>query len=229
MKRWDIGWVLLFCGITVMLLFPGSRTEFTRLTTAHPYLMGFGKFAVMATMGELAALRIVTGEWRRLPGLPYKALIWGVIGMLIVLMFQVFSEGIHGVVENGYLSVGSGAFSRVVTAFLISLTMNLTFAPMFMAAHRISDTYIDLRTLGQRPGWSQVIEKIDWLGFIRFVIGKTIPLFWIPAHTITFLLPGEYRVLYAAYLSIALGAMLAYARRKVALPVKVIISQTLHK
>jgi hypothetical protein len=43
---------------------------------------------------------------------------------------------------------------------------------------------------------------------------KTIPLFWIPAHTITFSLPPEYRVLMASFLSIALGGILAFAKRR---------------
>ena len=51
-------------------------------------------------------------------------------------------------------------------------------------------------------------------GFVSFVLMKTIPIFWIPAHTITFLLPSEYRVLSAAFLSIALGAILAFAKKK---------------
>ena len=46
---------------------------------------------------------------------------------------------------------------------------------------------------------------------MTFVVGKTIPFFWIPAHTVTFLLPPEYRVFVAALLSIALGLILALA------------------
>jgi len=42
----------------------------------------------------------------------------------------------------------------------------------------------------------------------------TIPFFWIPAHTITFLLPGEYRILFAAVLGIVLGVFLAVATMK---------------
>ena len=61
---------------------------------------------------------------------------------------------------------------------------------------------------------SVVLARIDWQGFIGFVVLKTVPFFWIPAHTVTFLLPPEYRVLVAASLSIALGAILAYAKRK---------------
>jgi hypothetical protein len=43
---------------------------------------------------------------------------------------------------------------------------------------------------------------------------KTIPFFWIPAHTLTFLLPSEYRVLAAAMLSIALGLILTITKKK---------------
>ena len=47
-----------------------------------------------------------------------------------------------------------------------------------------------------------------------FVYKKTIPLFWIPAHTITFLLPAEYRILVAALLGIVLGVILGIASLK---------------
>ncbi len=50
---------------------------------------------------------------------------------------------------------------------------------------------------------------MDWHGFVSFTLFKTIPLFWIPAHTLTFLLPPEYQVIAAAALSIALGIILS--------------------
>jgi hypothetical protein len=46
------------------------------------------------------------------------------------------------------------------------------------------------------------------------VFKKTIPLFWYPAHTITFLLPAEQRVLFAALLGIVLGVLLAVSTKK---------------
>ncbi|HWJ02684.1 MAG TPA: hypothetical protein VNU93_03325, partial [Verrucomicrobiae bacterium] len=61
---------------------------------------------------------------------------------------------------------------------------------------------------------ADVVNHIDWHGFISFVVLKTIPFFWIPAHTITFMLPTEYRVLTAAFLSIALGGILAFAKKQ---------------
>jgi len=48
----------------------------------------------------------------------------------------------------------------------------------------------------------------------NFVFKKTIPFFWYPAHTITFLLPVDYQVLFAAILGIALGTILAMASLK---------------
>ncbi len=92
------------------------------------------------------------------------------------------------------------------------------FAPTFMAAHRITDTLIDLGN-GKMAGISkislaEIVKKIDWYSFVAFVVRKTIPFFWIPAHTVTFLLPPEYRVLAAAFLSLALGGILAFAKRK---------------
>jgi hypothetical protein len=176
--------------------------------------MGFAKFALMASMGELLAVRIVTGGWKWSAAFPFKAAVWGLIGVLVVLMFSVFTNGVTGAVKSGLLPSIDGFPGILLNAFLVSAIMNLTFGPAFMAAHRISDTYIDLRAEGLKPSITQVIGRIDWPGFYTFVVGKTVPFFWIPAHTITFLLPSVYRVLWAAYLSIALGAILAYARRK---------------
>ena len=214
MKRLDILWLAVFAGISILLLIPATHGLFVLATQTRPYLMGFFKFAVFATLGELLAVRIVSGVWRKLPGLGYKIAVWGLIGVLIVLMFRVFQDGVAGAASAGLLPVGDGTFSPLLLAFFISLIMNLTFAPVFMAAHRMTDTLIDLRAAGERPTWAEVAAQIDWPGFVTFVVGKTVPFFWIPAHTITFLLPAEYRVLYAAYLSIALGAVLAYARRR---------------
>jgi hypothetical protein len=91
--------------------------------------------------------------------------------------------------------------------------MNLTFGIVFMAMHRMSDTYIEMRYNHKKPSQKELIQAIHWDSFITFVVFKTIPLFWIPAHTITFGLPAHYRVVVAAYLSIILGVILVYSNR----------------
>jgi hypothetical protein len=210
----DFLWLAVLAAVTAFFIIPATNKVFVSLTAAHPYGMGFLKFAILATMGELLARRMGSGKWHRPAGLVWRILIWGLIGVAITFMFSFFSLGAAAMIEKGLLPAGSGWLKKLLQAFYTSAIMNLTFGPVFMAAHRISDTYLDLHAQGNKPGMKAVLAAIDWLGFLDFVVGKTIPLWWIPAHTVTFLLPGEYRVLVAAYLSIVLGVILIYARRK---------------
>ena len=217
MKRFLIGdglWLALLGGITLFFVLPSTNIVFTGLTATHPFLMGFLKFAILATMGELLALRLASGTWKRPSGLLARIFVWGIIGIAITFMFSFFSSGVVAMIEKGFLPVGSGSMQVILKAFYTSLIMNLTFGPVFMAAHRISDTYIDMRAAGQKPRGADVIAAINWPDYINFVVTKTIPIWWIPIHTLTFLLPGEYRVLAAAYLSIILGVILVYSRRR---------------
>ena len=214
MKSGDFLWLACLGGIAALMLVPETHNLFISSTKAHPYAMGFIKIAILATMGELLALRIVSGEWMRPVGLQWRFFVWGLFGISFALVFDVFGAGVTAAMTKGLLP-GNGS---LITAFWISAIMNLAFAPTFMALHRITDTYIDLSS-GQLANLSriqlrQVTAAIDWNGFVSFVVVKTVPLFWIPAHTVTFLLPPEYRVLMAAFLSIALGAILAFAKRK---------------
>jgi hypothetical protein len=205
---------MALCSVSVFLIVPSLHRVFIQVTNAHPYVMGFVKFAILASMGEMLTLRIISGEWRKPVGLYYKAFIWGLVGISIVLMFGLFSEGVYGIVQKGLLPDAPGFAGRFLKAFYIGTFLNLTFGPAFMAVHRISDTWIDQRAEGQRPTLGGVVGLIDWPEFLRFVVGKTIPFFWIPVQTLNFMLPPHYRIIVAAYLSIALGLILAYARRR---------------
>ena len=62
--------------------------------------------------------------------------------------------------------------------------------------------------------WQKVLVAFCVSVAWGFVFKKTIPLFWFPAHTVTFLLPPSGRVLCAALLGVALGVLLALAARK---------------
>lgn len=211
LKKGDFLWAFALAAVCGFLLFPATHEIFNTATKAHPFLMGFVKFAILATLGELLAIRIATGNWKIPSGVVARAAVWGFLGMVIVLVFGVFANGITALLANGTLPGGDNKF---VFAFLTSLTMNFFFAPTMMAFHRVTDTYIDLKSEGKNASIPAITAKIDWNSFISFVVLKTIPFFWVPAHTITFLLPVEYRVLAAAFLSIALGAILAFAKRK---------------
>lgn len=217
MKKGDLVWLFVFFLVSSVMLVPASHAVFVTVTKSHPYMMGFIKFAILATMGELMAIRLIGGSWKKPAGVIPRSVIWGLIGMLIVLMFEIFSAGVGSAIAKGLVWSGKGEFAPYLKAFWTSAIMNCAFAPVFMIGHRITDTYIDMAWGENIPLGSirfpDVIARIDWKGFFTFVVGKTIPFFWIPAHTITFITPPEYRVLIAAYLSIALGAILAYAKR----------------
>lgn len=211
MKKGDFIWAGLLLAFTAFVVFPSTHEVFVTFTSGHPYISGFIKFALLATMGEMLVTRLNTKQWKTAPGFIWRVIIWGALGMVITLAFTVFSGGISIALDKGLLPGKGNAFFQALFA---SAFMNLIFAPTFMAFHRYTDTFIDLK-YGEgvaKPSIAQVAGRIDWKGFISFVVLKTIPFFWIPAHTITFMLPPQYRVLVAAYLSIALGLLLTIAK-----------------
>lgn len=209
----DLLWLLVLVAFTALLAIPASHQMFIQLTTHYPYGMGFLKFALLATMGELLALRLAQRAWKKPVGLFFKIIVWGLIGMLITYMFSFYSAGVAAMISGDKPVFNNSLLYTLYPAFLTSLIMNLTFGIVFMALHRMSDTYIEMRFDQQKPAFNQLVGAINWQAFITFVVGKTIPLFWIPAHTITFSLPPYLRVVVAAYLSIVLGLILAYAKR----------------
>lgn len=200
--------VLIFA---LVLIIPASREVFGKLSSEHPYIMGFIKFSLLATSGELVAAYIKNAK----PTLPAKIicrfLIWGVIGIWITFMMKIYSSAVASMTANGMLIGGDNVFLR---ALYTSVVMNSTFAPTFMALHKCSDTFLELKAAGKSTKLDSVIKEIDWSRFCSFTILKTVPLFWIPAHTITFLLPSQYQVMMAAALSVALGIMLSISSRK---------------
>jgi hypothetical protein len=220
MKIKDVIWVVGILGFSMILVIPSTRTIFNDFTNHYPYWMGFLKTSYLATMGELLVFRMKTGSYAIGKTLWMKFVVWGLLGMVFVFIFKIFSSGVIAAQTVNLLpSLESTGFaSKLLTAFLISLMMNVFFAPTFMFFHKITDSYIDhcggsLSRLMHTP-FNQVMDSIQMKHFVSFVVLKTIPLFWIPAHTITFLLPEQYRILMAAYLSIALGFLLTISNKK---------------
>ena len=217
-KKWlIIAYVVLsLAGFAAILIIPASREVFKTLSNTHPYLMGFAKFAVLATAGELLAVRLARKEWTLPSYIWARFIIWGLIGIWITYMMKIFGAGVGALMSAGLLpSPQNALLHSFIKAFLISATMNLSFGPTFMALHKCSDTYLDIRATGKRKiTLANVIHKVDWEKFASFTLCKTVPLFWIPAHTLTFMLPSEYQVAMAAALSVALGIILNLKRKK---------------
>jgi hypothetical protein len=213
MKKGDFLWGTALALWVIILVIPTSRSAFITVTDSHPYIGGFIKFAILASMGDLLGIRIIKGNWSIPKGLIYRVFIWGVIGMMVTLVFTVYMGG-AAAAQASYRLPFKG--SNIAQAFFGSTIMNVTFGPMMMAFHRFTDMYIDARyeRKGEEITISKLIDKIDWHSLVEFSWLKTCPFFWIPAHTIVFLLPAQYRVLASAFLSIALGFLLAAAKRE---------------
>jgi len=76
--------------------------------------------------------------------------------------------------------------------------MNLQFGPFLVIMHRLMDNFIS-----GKQNWKN-LDK----GFYSLL------WFWIPAHTITFILPREFQIGLAAVWSLALGIILGFYNRK---------------
>lgn len=195
--------------------------------TNHAFIMSFLKFAILATFGESIGSRIKTGNYMNKGfGLIPRAVIWGLLGITIKIAFDVFAGGtIIFLTKAGYAEAPevfkSLDFSvgKLFVAFCISFFMNVVYAPFMMTLHKITDMHIDankgaIKTLYSPIAFGQHMSNLNWNVQWNFVFKKTIPFFWIPMHTITFILPENYRVLFAALLGIALGIIMAIASLK---------------
>lgn len=201
----------LFALVTLAFFFyPRTYDLYQVAYGAVPVSLSFAKFAIFATWGEMIVSRLRTGSY--LPphfGLLPKAIVWGVLGILIWVAFGIFSRG---VTATFFPAIDTpSTTTRILIALTISFWMNVIFAPVMMMIHHMTDTHIGMNN-GRFPlrggSITAVLSRIDWDRMWGFVYKKTIPCFWIPAHTITFLLPEEIRTLFAVALSVALGLLL---------------------
>lgn len=211
-KKGDFLWGFVLLIWVLILVIPSTRTIFIEVTDAHPYLGGFFKFCILATMGDLLGIRILKGQWIIPQGVIFKAVVWGILGMMITLVFTVFTGGTLAAQRAGRLPFKGSVLAQ---AFFGSTIMNLTFGPMMYIYHKFGDLFIDLKY--EKKGGiitvKEMIERIDWYTIVSFSWLKTCIFIWIPCHTIVFLLPAEYRVLASAFLSILLGILVAASKK----------------
>lgn len=224
MKKQDI---LLFI-ILILLFLPFFISDsvysvYGKFNSQHAYITSFIKFAILASYGEVIGLRIRTGSYNlRGFGLLPRIIIWGILGVFIKAAFVIFSAGGPAILSqlgmNSPAAIFAGPLNglKILVAFTISFSLNLIFSPVLMTLHKVTDTHIlknsgKLNSLVTPIEFRTILSGIDWNMHWGFVLKKTIPLFWIPAHTLTFLLPVDFQILFAAMLGIVLGVILAFA------------------
>lgn len=239
MKRNDLFFSFILL-VSILFFIPSSFLE--PIQSAFIYnsdywvITSFIKFALLSTLGESLGLRIRTGKYNYKGfGLIPRAIVWGFLGIGIKIAFVVFASG-SPILLGKYFGLPTAAesmrctdifaaaeaglgWSRFLSAFTISALMNLIFAPVFMTFHKITDTHIlnnggSIKRFFTPIAFGKIFPSINWLVQWDFVFKRTIPLFWIPAHTITFLLPEQYQIVFAAFLGVILGVLLATAAAK---------------
>lgn len=166
------------------------------LVKAHPILTAMAQFAVLGTLGELLSKWLGAGRVFSpfgLRGTLLRALGWAALAVCIKYAFTGFVGFVDGLVAHGLLPE-LGSFAR---AFAVSLAMNLQFGPFLVMVHRLIDNAID-----GRPNWANLDKGL-----------LSLLWFWVPAHTVTFLLPPDLRIGLAALWSLALGLILGWYNR----------------
>jgi len=207
-------------------LFPELYRWYEDTNRMHPYILAFIKFAVLATAGEALGLRLQKGKYNE-PGFGLfpRAVVWGILGVWIAAAMKLYAVGaphfMEGLGISGVVTAMSGGLSwlKLLGAFSISLWMNTTFAPVFMTCHKITDAHIlkhggSIKAFATPLCFGKMLSELNWKVQWNFVLKKTIPFFWIPAHTLTFLLPSEWQVLFAALLGVVLGILLSVSALK---------------
>ena len=231
MKRSDIILILVFVGLFLPFFLSHRLYEFFLwFSTEWAFTASFIKFAVLATLGEMLGSRIRTGIYFPAGfGLIPRAVVWGFLGMTVKAAFMIFGNGVPSIIEHlgmenaTAVMAGPVTAPKILLAFSISFFLNIFYAPVLMVTHRVSDLHItsapgEKSRLFRMPDVAHMLSSVDWKSMWGFVLKKTIPFFWIPAQTVTFLLPPEFQILFAALLSTVLGVILAFSSQKKNIP-----------
>ena len=228
MKRTDLYFIVAIAAIFVPFFLSAPLYEwYSAFNASHGMVMSFLKFGILSTLGEMLGCRISTGKYVTPTfGVLPRMVVWGFLGMGINMAMIVFSKGTPMFMQymgmtNAVEAFTAGGFSmdKLWVALAVSVAMNTIFAPVFMTFHKVTDAHIaahggSLKALVTPIPMAERLATLNWQAQWGFVFRKTIPVFWYPAHTITFLLPAEQRVLFAALLGIVLGVLLAVSVKK---------------
>ena len=160
-------------------------------------LSAFLQFAALGTGGEILGILAARrrSEFRLLEWV-VKAVIWGVLGIIIKYAFTGFKGFLSGLVDAGLLPHACEDMP-LLHAFSLSVLTNAMFGPLIMFLHRSSDNLV----AGAR-GYAGIEASL-----------LTLAWFWVPAHTVTFILPYDFQVGLAALWSVALGLIMGFTKR----------------
>jgi len=163
----------------------------------YPLISAMIQFAILGTLGDMIAKCLQKGQLfmpYSLLTLLLKMLEWALLAICIKYAFVGF-QGFVDVLEAHEMIPELGTFGR---AFAVSVSMNLQFGLLLVILHRFLDNV--------------VAGESNWMNLDKGM--KSLVWFWIPAHTITFMLDKPYQIGLAALWSVVLGIILGYFNRQ---------------
>lgn len=166
---------------------------------ANPILSTIIQFAILGTIGEIISKWLVQKSFKypfTFPMTLWKMAVWAVLGVGTKYAFQGFSGFVNALIaKNMWPDFQAGTFGY---AFSLSALMNLQFGLFLVIMHRVLDNLPE-----KKKNWKNLDKSMYSLLW-----------FWIPAHTVTFLVQDALRIGLAALWSIALGLILGFFNRK---------------
>lgn len=160
-------------------------------------LSSFVQFAILGTIGEIIGVLVSKKRLsRNFLEWILKAVAWGFLGICVKYAFKGFAGFVDELVKLRFIPAAMGK-AGVIRAFALSFFTNLQFGPVLMTLHRTTDNLIT-----RQKGYAGLEKSLITLAW-----------FWLPAHTITFSLPGDYQIGVAALLSVALGIIMGFTKR----------------
>jgi hypothetical protein len=167
--------------------------EYVELVKEYPIYSAILQFSVLGTLGDIFSKWMQKGK----VFMPYKVTIlflkmleWAFLAICIKYAFVGFQGFVDSLISHQLLP-DLGVFG---SALWVSVTMNLQFGLLLVILHRFLDNVI-----AKQNNWEN-IDKGMW----------SLIWFWIPAHTITFMLDKPYQIGLAAVWSVVLGLILGY-------------------
>ena len=171
--------------------------SYVELVKEYPIYSAMIQFAVLGTLGDMFSKWMQQGK----VFLPYKFTVvffkmmeWALIAITIKYAFVGF-QGFVDSLASYHLLPELGKFGR---AFTLSVLMNLQFGLFLVIFHRFLDNLI-----ARQNNWKNIDKSM-----------LSLVWFWIPAHTITFMLDKPYQIGLAAVWSVVLGFILGYYNRE---------------
>ncbi len=166
---------------------------------SHPITSAMLQFAILGTFGEIISKWIVQKSFKY-PFSPlmtiWKMIVWATLAIGIKYAFKGFGGFLQSLMDSGMWP----AFSERSFGFAFSLSalMNLQFGLFLVLIHRVLDNIPE-----KVKNWKNLHK-----GFYSLL------WFWIPAHTVTFMLQDDLRIGLAAVWSVALGLILGFFNRR---------------